>query len=672
MRTIAPFLLLAACASSRPAPTEEPAQVRRSIVFHGHRVGSSVLTREADGTLSNVVDIHDNGRGPHADARMRLAPDGTLAELRATGHTELNAPVDERFSLAGGRARWDSLEEHGSAALSGPAFFVPNSAADADALLLSALLRHGGTLSVLPGGTARLERVGEATATAGGKAERFVAYAITGLDFLPRYVWARVDGTFFAEVAPGFWFGEEGKEDAAEALTARQEELRRARDRELSERLGRKPPAAGFALTHARVLDVEKGVWLADQTVAIAGGVIRAVGSSPPPAGAQVIDLAGKAVLPGLWDMHAHLSPPDGALNIASGVTTVRDVGNTPDLVDDFKKRFDEGSAVGPHVLRAGFIEGRGPDAAHAEVTATTPDEARAAVAFYAGRGYEMIKIYNSIDPALVPVLAREAHARGMGVTGHVPAHMLAAEAVRAGYDGIEHINQLMLNFFADHQTDTRTPLRFSLVGDRAAGFDPRSKPSEDFYALLRERGTVVDPTYVTFEPVYVAEQGQVLPGWTRTVERLPPQARRFFLIGGLPLSGKKELYARSWEAMLRMAKVLHDEGVPVVAGTDYLAGLSLHRELELLVQGGLTPLQALQAATVVPARAMKASAVSGSIAAGKAADLMVVDGDPLASIADVRKTVLTFRSGVLYRAAEVYAAVGVAPESAAQPAAGR
>src|SRR5262249_39251208 len=159
---------------------------------------------------------------------------------------------------------------------------------------------------------------------------------------------------------------------------------------------------------------------------------------------------------PGLWDMHAHLGDADGVLDIASGVTTVRDVGNDPDKLDDFKKRFDAGTAVGPHVVRFGFIEGRNEKAAAAKVTAETDAEAKQAVETYAARGYDGIKIYNSVKPDLVPLLAKEAHARGMAVTGHIPVHMLANEAVQAGYDGIEHLNMLFLNFFATHQTDTR------------------------------------------------------------------------------------------------------------------------------------------------------------------------------------------------------------------------
>lgn len=658
MRTLLALLLALGCAAPKPAATSASSTVRRSIVYQGVRVGTSVTTTAADGAIANTVDIHENGRGPHADATLRLAPDGTLASLDATGHTELNAPVDEHFSIRDGRAKWHSKEEQGEKDLAGPAFFIPNSATDADAFLVAALFRNGRTLQLLPGGTARIERVGEVAA--GGS--RFLLHAISGLSFQPRYVWTREDESFFAEVYPGVWFGEEGKEELAPALVAKQEEVRKGREQILAGKLGRKPPPDGFALTHARVLDVERGAWVPDQTVVVRGGVIQSVSGDAPPAAAEAIDLRGKALLPGLWDMHGHLSPDDGLLDIASGVTTVRDVGNRTEILDDLKKSYDEGRAVGPRVLRAGFIEGRGKDAASAEITAGNVEEAKKAVEFFHSRGYEMIKIYNSIDPNLVPVLAAEAHARGMGVTGHIPRGMLANEAVRAGYDGVEHINQLMLNFFADHETETRTPIRFSLVGDKAADFDLHGPAAKQFYALLRERHTVVDPTCVTFEPVYVAEQGKVLPGWSTTVPRLPVQAQRFFLIGGLPLEGKKDLYARSWEKMLRLAKVLHDEHVTVVAGTDYLAGFSLHRELELLVQGGLTPAEALQAATLVPARVMKAQGRSGSIAAGKDADLVVIDGDPLADISDVRKTVLTLRGGVLYTAKDLYEASGVTP----------
>jgi hypothetical protein len=232
MRITPTLLLLAACATQKPAATA-PTEIRRSIVFLGQRVGSSVITQGSDGTITNVVDIHDNGRGPHADAMMRLAADGTLAYLEVTGHSELNAPVDEHFLLENGHAEWHSLEERGEKDLTGPAFFLPNSAADAFGLLLAALQKNGGTLALLPGGTARLEKAGDITVPAG----HLVLFAITGLGFLPQYVWARDDGSLFALVDPGFWWGEEGQEAVADTLVKRQEELRKERDKAVVQRL---------------------------------------------------------------------------------------------------------------------------------------------------------------------------------------------------------------------------------------------------------------------------------------------------------------------------------------------------------------------------------------------------------------------------------------------------
>jgi hypothetical protein len=398
--------------------------------------------------------------------------------------------------------------------------------------------------------------------------------------------------------------------------------------------------------------------------VVVAGEVIAAVGPSRTtavPSGAEVVNLAGKALLPGLWDMHAHLSDPDGALDIASGVTTVRDVGNDPDRLDDWKVRFDEGAAVGPHVLRAGFIEGRGPKAASSRVTAETETEAKAGVEFYALRGYEMMKIYNSIRPELVPVITREAHARGMTVTGHVPVHMLANEAVKAGYDGIEHVNMLFLNFLADHETDTRTPLRFSIVADKAADLDLKSKEVREFLALLREHRTVVDPTVGVFESLIVGEQGKVTPGVEWVVDRLPVQPAREFLTGALPEEeGKAYLRRRSFDKVLQMVKALHEAKIKTVVGTDDLPGLMYDHELELFVRAGVSAADALRDATIVAAQAMKLEGKAGTVAVGKTADLVVIDGDPLVNIADVRRVASTVRSGVVYPAKELFETVGV------------
>ncbi len=658
-----------ATTSSAAVVAAKPIVIKRVVVSLSRKSGTSVTTIAPDGAITVALDVLENGRGPHTDATARLAADGTLASLDAHGHHTMGTPVDEKLTRDGVHAKWKSKEEDGQADVAGSAFFVPVcDLPDAIGWLAAAAIKAGGTMPLLPSGTARIEKTVETDVTAGvgGEKRHIIGYAITGLDLTPTHVWMNPDGTWFGEVTPWWSVVPEGWESVIDPLIEKQNEIDRARDKAVADKNAHKPPPAGVAFTHARVLDVEHGQWVKDQTVVVVGDVIKAVGPTSGvkvPAGAEVVDLGGKALLPGLWDMHSHLGDADGVLDIASGVTTARDVGNDPDKLDDWKKRYDDGTAVGPHVLRMGFIEGRGEKAASSKVTAETPEEAKAAVELFAKRHYEGIKIYNSMKPELVPLLTKEAHARGMTVTGHIPVHMLANEAVRAGYDGIEHVNMLFLNFFADHDTDTRTTTRFTLVGDKAAAFDLKSKPVTDFVALLKDHHTVIDPTLDAFEDLLTAEQGKIMPGMETLVARLPVQTQRLFLTGGLPLEGDKlKTYRASYDKLLAMVKLLHDAHVTLVAGTDSLAGLMLDHELALYVRAGLTPAEALRIDTIDAARAMRLDKKTGSIAAGKAADLFIVKGDPLAKIDDLAKVVTTMRSGVMYASEPLFTTVGVGP----------
>ncbi len=653
--------------SASAAPSSvKPSVVKRTVVSLSRPSGTDVTTTSADGTISIAFDVLENGRGPHVDATLRLAPDGTIASLSTKGHHMMGTPVLESFSVESGRARWKSPEETGEKQIVGKnAFFVPISdMPDALGLLAQAALKNNGSIGLLPEGEARIEKTGDATVkSTKGDEKHIVSYAITGLDLVPIHIWMNDDATWFGTVMPWFSVVPEGFEGAIEGLIEKQNKIDRERDARLAKSMARKPGDAGIAYTHVRVLDVAAGKYKDDQTVVVVGDKIKNVGPSATvkvPANAETVDLKGKTMLPGLWDMHAHLSDSDGVLDLASGVTTIRDVGNDPDKVDDWKKRFDDGSAIGPHVVRFGFIEGRNEKAASSKVTAENEAEAKAAVEYYAKRGYEGIKIYNSMKPELVPILAKEAHARNMMVTGHIPVHMLANEAVKAGYDGIEHINMLMLNFFADHDTDTRTTTRFTLVGDKAASFDLKSKPATDFFALLKAKKTVIDPTVAVFQDLLLSQQGKITPGFEQFVSRLPVQTQRGYLVGGLPLEGKEQLYKASFEKLLAMLKALYDQKITLVAGTDALAGLTLHYELSLYVRAGISPAETLRIATLEAARMMKQDAKTGSIAEGKTADLFVVDGDPLAKIEDLGKVITTMRSGVVYASPKLYEIVNV------------
>jgi imidazolonepropionase-like amidohydrolase len=661
---VAPTAAPAAPAAPAAAPAAAPGRtLRYRVVSSGRTCGGSTTVVAADGTRAVDYAYVNNGRGPKVRARLGVAADGTLAALSVTGTDTFGVALDERLTVAQGRARWKSHAEAGEQALAGPAFYLPISPLpEATGLLAAAALRAGGTLPLLPRGEARVER--EADTTIRGR--HLTVYALAGLDFLPTRVWLDDDRGFFGMVDPWWSFVPEGWEDAIKPLVAIQERLQAERDRREAARLAHRPPAAGLAIVHARVFDAEAKRWLPDRTVLVKGDRIAAVGPArrlKPPKGAEVIDAQGRALLPGLWDMHVHMGGVDGPLNLAAGVTTVRDMDNDPDRLADLARRYDAGAALGPRVLKVGLVEGTGPSSAASKFNIASLEEGRRAIDFYASRGYRQFKLYNSTTPALVPELAKAAHARGLRVSGHVPFGMLAADAVRGGYDEIQHINQVMLQFFADRQTDTRTLVRFTLPGEKAAGLDLASAPVKEFVALLRAHKTVVDPTVAVFESTYLARPGVMDPTMAPVADRLPPVVARGGLVGGLAAPGAKDaLYRRSFQAMLAFLKLLHGAGVPLVAGTDGFSGFMLHRELELYVEAGIPAGDVLQLATLGAARIMRLDGRTGSIATGKDADLVLVDGDPLARMRDLRRVVTVVKGGVVYDAAAVYATVGVRP----------
>lgn len=678
--------VLAACGEDPPPPPQTPAlppaavvaedprpqtkELKYSVVVMSRPAGGATTILKPDGKRDTIFAYLDNGRGPKVQIHADTDTQGILERFDAAGTETMGNVVDEHFTFDGKTMKWTNRAEKGEKPAS-RAFYVPLAPyPEAIGLLANAIIADGGTLPLLPDGEAKIEKTTETFLEGGGhsgtRKRHVTSYAITGLEILPTRLWLDDHGELFGVVDAWFSFIRAGWEKSIDALVAIQKDLDEKREEALAKKIAKKPPAAGVAFTHARVFDADNKRWLTDHTVVVVDGKITAVGptaATKPPAGAEVIDATNKSILPGLWDNHAHLGPGDGELDIASGVTTARDMGNDPDRLDRFKQRFDETIAIGPHVVRAGFIEGRGDKAAGSKITAETEAEAIAAVAEYNKRGYEQIKIYNSMKPELVPILAREAHAKNMRVSGHVPVHMRAEDVVKNGYDEIQHINMLFLNFFVDKDTDTRTTLRFSIVADKADGLKLDSKPVKDFIQLLKEKKTVIDPTIAVFEHMFCAREGSASPTYKSILDRLPVQVRRGAYTGGLVVpEGKDALYKQAYARAKELLKLLHTSGVPIIPGTDGLAGLTLDRELEIWVEAGIPVDDVLLAATLGSARVNRKDKTTGSIKVGKDADLFLVDGDPHAKIGDIRKVVTTLRSGVMFDSKAVYESVGIRP----------
>jgi len=402
-----------------------------------------------------------------------------------------------------------------------------------------------------------------------------------------------------------------------------------------------------------------------DQTVVVDGERIAVVGGASTvtvPSNAEHVDGKGKTLMPGLFDMHVHVQAVDGILHMASGVTSVRDMGNDIDEIQRLQDQWDRGTAIGPHLWKSGIIDGRGRYQVPTGLYADTVNEALADVNRYIDLGYIQIKLYSSLNPAFVAPIAKLARKRGVRVSGHIPNGMVASQFVEAGADEIQHINFIMLNFLANKVKDTRTPERFTAVGDYAAKIDLDSKPVNDFIQLLRDHGTTVDVMVAAFEGMFTGRPGQVSPDMAPVLDHLPAQIQRSAYHGGLAVTpANDQLYRDSYETMLRMTKKMYDAGIPILAGTDATAGIMLHRELELEVKTGMPANKALQIATLNAARLLKQDGNVGSIGVGKQADLLLVEGNPAENISDIRRCRLVMKNGTLYDSAALYRAVGIA-----------
>lgn len=653
------FVLLIALAGIALAGAEQRTD---KILIQGNPAGTQTVQTDPGGATRVEYSYNDRGRGDHIVATWKLNAAGVPTEYDGRGNDYMKAPVEERFEIKNGKASWKNRSEQGEQAVSGEAFYLPmTSPPEFLAVLARALLKAPGRkLPLLPAGEASIEAAGTLKTAKGELTE----YRITGLGFSQESIWLDPAGAAWS-VSGWFSVVPEGSEGVIQELRTAQEKTAAAWSKRMADTLARRP-AAGLVIRNARLFDPRDLSVTPGTSVFVEGERIVRVGPDAdvkPPPNAEVIDARGGFLMPGLWDNHQHLGDVSGALDLANGVTSARDMANDLDSFPQRVARYDDGSELGPRVIKAGIIDGTGELAGPTTMRADTAETAIKHVDWYADHGYAQIKIYSSVKPELVPIMADRAHARGMRVSGHVPAFMSARNFVDAGADEIQHLNFIVLNFLFPEVKETRNRDRFIKVAERAREFSPDKPEVRDFISFLKKHRTVLDPTMVVFEGLFCGDPTALTPGLEDIVPRFPPQVRRVMRSGALEAPKDKEAaYREAFPAMLRLLKALHEAGVTIIPGTDALAGYMLHHELELYVRAGIPAPEVLRMATLTSAEVMGANKDRGLIAAGKLADMILVEGDPAKNIRDIRNITTVIKDGKIHDPAAIEKALGIAP----------
>ncbi len=656
------------------AQASSPANETGKFTLHKFEqpIGEETYTIAHDGgslTLKTDFAFTDRGTKVPLSATLKAADDYTPQSFIIKGNTSRMSDIDSDVELNGSNATIRQGKDTRSVAAPQSFFTISGYAPVA---IQMALIRYWGAhgspaqLAMLPTGEVRIQDRGAETIEIGGRSIAMERYTIRALIWGLETLWMDSNNDLAALVSTDAEFDhfEAVREEYEPALSkfvanAARDEM--AALDELSQGLsGRRTGALAFV--GATLINTTGKATIANATIVIRDGKVIAAGPGKKvkvPPDAQRIDVTGKYIIPGLWDMHAHYEQVEwGPIYLAAGVTTVRDVGNEFEFITAVRDAVNSGNGLGPHMLLAGVVDGDSSYALGVE-RVNSPADAQLWVQRYHDAGFQQMKIYSSVKSENVKAVCTDAHKLGMTVTGHIPEGMNAYDGVNDGMDQINHIH-FILDLLKPKDFDSTKATREEFMKVMAS-VDVNSEVGKQAVAFLRKHNTVIDPTMALMEfmqrpadePVDKIEPG---------VDHVAPELREQLVNGGLPparaATGQKLV-----QEQLAIIGALHRAGVRIVAGTDQtVPGYSLYREIELYNQAGFTPMEALQSATIVPAQVMNVDRESGSIEVGKRADFDILDANPLENIHNIRSVRSVVANGVLYESAPLWESVGFKP----------
>ncbi|MEE4329247.1 MAG: hypothetical protein V2J10_00150, partial [Wenzhouxiangella sp.] len=466
------------------------------VLFGGEDVGHLIIN-SAEQDVVIEFNYKQNGRGPTITEEMTLDDRGYPIDLTISGTNTFGSSADEFFRFSNGTASWQDSTGPGEANTGDlTSFYInQNGSPYSSALLAKALLAdEDGRFEVLPGGEASIV-TRETRSYDGPDGELEVtAYQILGLSYNPGLVMLDSDGRFFATASPRFAMVREGYESADEDLRAWADALSTERFVEIQARVAHSYDQP-VRIRNVHVFDPIELKRTELKDVVIYGKRIASVqdADSALPGGEVIIEGDGGTLVAGMYEMHGHLGQGNALLNIAAGVTSVRDMGNENAVLEDLMNRINDGTIAGPRITRSCFIEGKSDFSAATGELVSSLEEGLQMVRWCASRDFHQVKFYNSMRPDWAETLVDEAHRLGLRVSGHVPAFSTANAMIEAGFDEITHANQLLLGWVLEADEDTRTLFRFTAM-KRFPSLDADGESVRYTIDQMRERNVAHDP----------------------------------------------------------------------------------------------------------------------------------------------------------------------------------
>ncbi len=643
----------------------ETEATRYVVLVGGTPIGAANITHDGN-DIAIEYEFRNNGRGPTLNEAITLNDAGYPVSWTIEGASTFGNAVDEMFSWDGDSATWRDATGDGSADMDGAAYYVPQNASPYQLAIVGRILLNDDdrTIASLPGGELRLTEMEDLTLSDGETSAEVTAYALSGSSTSPTYFLMEGEA-FFGVISPGFAVLAEGQESYDELLRSRAAEYGASRYEDIQSRTANRYDGP-VAVTNVHVFDPATETRSDLSTVIFEGDRITSLqpaNQSTPP-GATVIDGDGGTIVPGLFEMHAHLGESSAALGIAAGITSVRDMGNNNDVLSGLIANIESGRVAGPRVFRSGFIEGRSPFNSNNGILVASEDEAVEAVRTYADMGgFHQIKVYNSMDPAWIPAVIAEAREHGLRVTGHVPAFTDANAMIAAGYDELTHINQLMLGWVLDEGEDTRTLLRLTAL-KRLPELDLDSEAVQATIQSMVDAEIAIDPTFAIHEALLLSRNGELSPGAVDYIDNMPASSQRQARTAWAAIESEADdiAYRGAFEQITAALAELRERGIFMVPGTDLGGSFAYHRELELYQTIGMEPAEILAWASQGMADYLGAGDELGSVTPGKYADFFLVPGDPTADFKDVKTISMVVADGVVYFPSDIYPEFGIRP----------